>query len=279
MIGAPFVAIEAVPEKWFSALLPKDSRKVRAIERFIRSPACSGFESGLWGFVASDGSPAVAYRTRNGFSLSAGSEVAAWEAVQAICAPSLLSGASFLTCTDIIFHRLLESHVGAPATASFPSLALHIAGPARESLLRFLETRSGPILEPHGLTLTELTPGDTARACQLWPSSRGDEVYVRSRIEAGPSAAIRDAQGIVVAMAFTHPYGALGGLHVVPEHRRKGLAKVVIAKMVLNGVDWLHTEEGNETGRKTFEALGFLPYESMDTWLSWVPYRETLPIG
>ncbi len=253
---------------------------MRAIEKFIRSQACLAFfEAGLWGFLASDGSPAVAYRTRNGFSLSAGSEVAAREAVGGIDGASLLSGAAFVTCTDTVFHPLLEARVGSPAVASFPSLALHVQGPARDRLCGFLDDQSDAILAANGLTLSELTPADTERVCQLWPSSRGDQVYVRSRIEAGPSACLRDSEGTVVAMAFTHPYGALGGLHVVPERRKRGLAKVVIAKMVKMGVDWLHTEQSNETGQKTFAALGYEPYQGADTWLSWVPYRQTLPIG
>lgn len=59
-----------------------------------------------------------------------------------------------------------------------------------------------------------------------------NEAYIRDRLSHGISAAIiKNEQAI--AWGFTHDDGALGFLHVLPEYRKKGLARDIVLARIL----------------------------------------------
>ncbi|KAM3605694.1 uncharacterized protein V6R79_003093 [Siganus canaliculatus] len=78
-----------------------------------------------------------------------------------------------------------------------------------------------------------------------------------------PSCCITDANGQPVSWILMYDYCAMGVLYTLPEHRRKGYAKVLVSTMAQR----LHTEgypvycfieEGNTTSYRLFKNLGFI---------------------
>src|SRR2546430_8974419 len=77
-----------------------------------------------------------------------------------------------------------------------------------------------------------LDSDSAGRVAKLWQPDWPAEGYVRRRIERGPTAAIYEGDE-PVAWALTHtitdPAGIIGMVHVLEEHRRKGLARSVVS--------------------------------------------------
>lgn len=78
-----------------------------------------------------------------------------------------------------------------------------------------------------------------------------------------PTCCITDSQGQPVSWILVYDYCAMGLLHTLPEHRRKGYARVLVSAMAKK----LHTqgypvycfiEEGNELSHKLFKSMGFI---------------------
>lgn len=159
------------------------------------------------------------------------------------------------------------------------------AGPAlffltEEFALPFLEARDAEF-EPRPAWLFSLAPADFADhsdervrrldpawsgfVAKLWNPDWPAEPYVRSRIEGGPTAAVY-VDGKPVAWAVTHMVtdrvGIIGMVHVVDEHRRKGLARSVVAAisrelMAAGKVPALHVYLDNAPSLALFPTLGF----------------------
>ena len=100
---------------------------------------------------------------------------------------------------------------------------------------------------------------------------------------AGDLVSLTHVVGNVVGFAFTHPYRGIAGLHVLSEHRRKGLARHMVIAMAANAVwqddpVWLHTVEENVAGVALFKSLGFEEI-GMDTLAFWCDWSSVPPIG
>ena len=110
-----------------------------------------------------------------------------------------------------------------------------------------------------------LDPGSAGRVAKRWQPDWPAEGYVRRRIEAGPTAAIYEG-GEPVAWALTHTItdrvGIIGMVHVLEDHRRKGLARSVVAAVSrdlqrLGKLPTLHAFVDNVASLSLFPTLGF----------------------
>lgn len=115
-------------------------------------------------------------------------------------------------------------------------------------------------------TISELTISD---AEFIYENSDYKDVisieYIMDRIENGINSCIR-YENTPVAWAITQDDGAIGFLHVLPQHRRKGYAKSIIidlSKKVQkeNKIPFVHIEESNENSMMLALDLGFEKYK------------------
>lgn len=93
--------------------------------------------------------------------------------------------------------------------------------------------------------------------------------YIKERIAADCSAGIFLDQQLV-AWGLTHDDGALGFIHVRPEFRQRGFAKLIVKKLIaakqsMDKKVFLNVELGNKNARQLFTGLGF----QLDRKISW----------
>lgn len=149
-----------------------------------------------------------------------------------------------------------------------------------EWLLGFLEARALE-LDAHPAWLFALDPKDfvdgqrhevrplttewSSLVAKAWESESDEEPYVRSRIEAGPSAAVY-LDGAPMAWGMTHfetdGLSEMGFLHVLEAHRRKGYARSVGSALVKDilargKVPILHVYADNVPSLELTVSLGF----------------------
>jgi ribosomal protein S18 acetylase RimI-like enzyme len=85
---------------------------------------------------------------------------------------------------------------------------------------------------PPPQTVQPLRPEDAKIVHEYWPYGEpGNLQYVLERIDRGITAGLR-LDGTLVAWGLTHSSGAMGFLHVLDEHRRRGYAQAVTAHLV-----------------------------------------------
>ena len=77
---------------------------------------------------------------------------------------------------------------------------------------------------------------DATQIARLWANGRQLN-YVRWRIGAGPSAAIR-RNGSLVAWGMTHADGSMAMLRVLEEHRGQGLARAITYTLAKRVIAW-----------------------------------------
>ncbi len=126
-------------------------------------------------------------------------------------------------------------------------------------------------LEPHDLVdrpddrVRPLEPQWAERVAKLWEPDWPAEGYVRRRLETAPSAAVYE-EGTPVAWGLTHmvtdKVGIIGMVHVVEDHRRRGLARAVVAAISrdllrLGKIPALHAYTTNTASLALFPTLGF----------------------
>jgi len=126
-------------------------------------------------------------------------------------------------------------------------------------------------LDPHDFVdhpderVRPLDPEWAGRVAKLWQPDWPAEGYVRRRIESAPTAAIYE-DGEPVAWALTHMVtdrvGIIGMVHVLDRHRRKGLARSVVASVSrdlvqLGKIPTLHAFVDNGASLALFSTLGF----------------------
>ncbi len=129
---------------------------------------------------------------------------------------------------------------------------------------------SGPIR-----TDTEI---DAVNASWKFGGTPESQRYIRDSARLMGSASVRRAQdGHLVAFELQTTYGALGFLHVEPEHRGQGLAKCVMAKLAseLQGEGepvYCTIERENDLSLKLHTGFGFEVLEGEDlVWVTFLP--------
>jgi len=212
---------------------------------------------------------AVMVQTRQAFTLKASSDGVAERFVKA----------HFDASSYVPF---IEATMG-PAVSTIPCRAYTLDQTSMETLLN-----NGPSVEEElaalGMKADSLYTEDLDLVYKHWPYNRGDDLYVHTRVCDAPSVALRDASGALAAFCFSSPYGTINGLHVMEEHRRKGLATQVVrlmARVALarpNKTCWLHTVMANTSGLALFASLGFVD-QGLDTWAFWCDYHITKPVA
>ncbi|XP_046550700.1 glycine N-acyltransferase-like isoform X2 [Haliotis rubra] len=122
--------------------------------------------------------------------------------------------------------------------------------------------RTRPI--PDGFKITSIKPEQASVVNSLWKYNDGkhSEIYIEDIIGKLPSCCLYDADGNMVGFALNYHYGAIGMLHVLPEHRGKGYAKMImshLARLCLQQCEevFVLPEEENEVSIKLQEDIGF----------------------
>ena len=98
-----------------------------------------------------------------------------------------------------------------------------------------------------------------------WPfKSEDSEIFVKHLLELYPSSGITTESGQLCGWVLTYPYGAIGIMHVMPEFRRRGLAKAIVAhhieKWTVYGwgcQPFCYIVDDNSASKSLFEALDF----------------------
>ncbi len=128
----------------------------------------------------------------------------------------------------------------------------------------------------HRHRVGSLVPGESSLVAEHWPyySGKGDSVYIKRRIETGPSCAIR-RKGKPVAWALTHGDGSLGFLYVRKPWRGQGMARtistVLSQRLLRKGISpFLFIEKKNRASIRLTEAMGFERYGSY-AWFAAAP--------
>jgi ribosomal protein S18 acetylase RimI-like enzyme len=101
---------------------------------------------------------------------------------------------------------------------------------------------------------------DAPQIARLWANGRQLN-YVRWRIGAGPSAAIR-RHGSLVAWGMTHADGSMAMLRVVEEYRGLGFARAITYALAKRVIAWglrpfLHIHRNNRASISLCESMGF----------------------
>ncbi|XP_067845183.1 glycine N-acyltransferase-like protein 3 [Heptranchias perlo] len=86
--------------------------------------------------------------------------------------------------------------------------------------------------------------------------------FVENAIQNFPNCCLLDEAGNPVSWILSYPYCALGLLYTVPEHRRKGYAKILVTTFVKTLQDlgypvYCHIEKTNSASYTLFKKLGF----------------------
>jgi GNAT superfamily N-acetyltransferase len=123
------------------------------------------------------------------------------------------------------------------------------------------------VLPPGGLKsvrlhrVGSLAPADARQIAPLWANGR-QKNYIRWRITAGPSAAIRRS-GRLVAWGATHADGSMAMLRVMEEYRGQGLARSITHVLARRVLAWglqpfLHINRKNQASINLCEGMGFV---------------------
>jgi ribosomal protein S18 acetylase RimI-like enzyme len=127
-------------------------------------------------------------------------------------------------------------------------------------------------LPPPHTAVAALTPGDALTVQEYWPYGNESSIhYIRERIQRGITAGIR-VGGELVAWGLTHTSGAMGFLHVLENHRRKGYAAEVTYRLVhqirrRGDTPFVYISVRNEPSLGLAEKLGMVRVEQVE-WLA-----------
>ncbi len=127
-------------------------------------------------------------------------------------------------------------------------------------------------LPPAPPSVHALLPQDAATVSEYWPYADESSIeYIRERIARGITAGIRVA-GELAAWALTHTSGAMGFLHVLEDHRRRGYAEAITRRLVdeirrRGGTPVAYVGVGNQPSLSLVEKLGMVRVEQV-AWLA-----------
>lgn len=130
------------------------------------------------------------------------------------------------------------------------------------------------VLDPKNLVtyrghrVESVLPEDAAQIAHLWANGR-QLSYVRWRISAGPSAAIR-RDGRLVAWGMTHADGSMAMLRVMEQYRGQGFARAITyalaRRVIATGLrPFLHIHRDNRASINLCESMGFTRH-SLCAW-------------
>ncbi|GAU98730.1 hypothetical protein RvY_09839 [Ramazzottius varieornatus] len=138
---------------------------------------------------------------------------------------------------------------------------------------------------PEGLRLGKLSVEHAQQLCEekRYGYLPNNHLYFRYEIEHFPHRAIFDADGKPVAYILYRPDGCLGAGYVNPEHRGKGLFKIVCYEVLKELRDMGETHgfsditTGNVASLKAHLAIGACVYENFEcAFIEYVPKVDKL---
>lgn len=125
--------------------------------------------------------------------------------------------------------------------------------------------------------LKEIAPLNTEDAQYIYENAKyqayTDIAYIADRIERGPALGLR-REGRLIAWLLTHDDGAMGFLHVLEDHRGRGLGRELTLAMIreiraLGQLPFMQIEEENAASLGLARKLGFVT----DRRVSWLQRR------
>eukprot|EP00043_Microstomoeca_roanoka_P024743 m.6613 g.6613 ORF g.6613 m.6613 type:complete len:335 (-) comp4868_c0_seq1:41-1045(-) len=127
---------------------------------------------------------------------------------------------------------------------------------------------------PPGYTLGCLRAEHAAYINEHWPYGRTPSTlaFIEHLIQhTANSCAFEESSGALACWALRQPYGAIGMVHTEPDHRRKGLAKVVVhhlGEMIAaqSDVVFCYITDDNVASQAMFKSLGFVKTAPVDWW-------------
>ncbi|MFP4303236.1 MAG: GNAT family N-acetyltransferase [Spirochaetaceae bacterium] len=141
------------------------------------------------------------------------------------------------------------------------------------SCIRYVLHSDTPVRSHSGFRIRPLRAADARTIC-----AHSDyyeyisEAYIEEVIEKGFSGGI-ESEGGLVAWATTHDDLAIGNLHVLPHHRRRGYAAALVSHLAdrvrrLGHLPVMNIEPSNRASRAMAERLGFIE----DRPVSWLKF-------
>lgn len=115
-----------------------------------------------------------------------------------------------------------------------------------------------------GISLSSLDESHIALVNQTWKfgKNEGSIRLIQNMVANFPSCCVLDTEGKPVSWILTYASCAMGMLYTLPEHRRKGYAKVLVSTMAkrhhAQGYPvFCVIEEENEVSYRLFKSLSF----------------------
>jgi ribosomal protein S18 acetylase RimI-like enzyme len=139
-------------------------------------------------------------------------------------------------------------------------------------------TDPGKVIEADTHQVIPLTLKDLPRMKTLYQAAYLESWFNPRMIETGQYVGIEDQAGLLVAVAGVHVYSpefrvaALGNIATLPEHRGRGLAKMVTAgccKLLLDTVDLvgLNVRSDNLPAIRAYQTIGFKKVGVYKEWM------------
>lgn len=152
-------------------------------------------------------------------------------------------------------------------------------GTDTDTYLAPLQLPSPPPADTTGLTLDHGREGDEHLVSyEEWPSQlqiysknnyRSPAYYASRALD---TTVYRTEGGTLAAWIITNLDGSLGALYTMPEYRRRGLARALVAEHLKKHArdvrGFCHIERGNTASEKMWSALGWKPEWAVQ-WLRW----------
>ena len=131
---------------------------------------------------------------------------------------------------------------------------------------------------PEGMTVSSIGEEELETVISNWKyGANGGMGYARDQLAHFPSVVLKSECGEHVGHMLGYTFRTIGMLHVLPQFRRKGYAKVIISQLVQKYFDmgedaYVNIEIDNEVSVKLHESLGFKAVPDMQiTWVAHFP--------
>ncbi|XP_017268258.1 glycine-N-acyltransferase-like protein 3 isoform X2 [Kryptolebias marmoratus] len=186
---------------------------------------------------------------------------------EAIKTPSVIDWEQYFCLGTSLSHMAKVKAVASEKNVPFSQLAVC-------HMMILQDVTKLPSVDSSGLSLNSLDESHLGLINQTWKFGKNQwsTGMIRNMIVNFPSCCVLDADGKPVSWILTYASCAVGMLHTLPEHRRKGYAKVLISsvakKLYAEGYPvFCFIEEGNLASYQLFKSMGFTEDPShRETW-------------
>lgn len=131
-------------------------------------------------------------------------------------------------------------------------------------VLRLEDPSHLPEIDSGNIQVSSLDESHISLVNEAWKFGRGEHSmkFIQNLVRNFPSCCVLDDNGQPVAWILTYDYSAMGMLYTMPQHRRKGYAKILISaiskKLFYMGYPvFCFIEEENLFSLNLFKSMGF----------------------